>query len=105
MTVHLVFFRSHLQSFLEDILKRLHDLLILNTPDNGTRLVQLSNEDQLFVYETAGILVVQSQFEPEVSTCSHILLFKTVIDYQISTIEIKDFRSINLSFYVKYFVV
>ena len=82
------FSRSHLQSFLEDILKRLHDLLVLNTPDNGSRLVQLSNEDQLFVYETAGILIVQSQFEPEV--CNHeVRYLKQMYNFELSTQEME----------------
>lgn len=81
--------RAHLQSFLEDILKRLHDLLILNTPDNGSRLVQLSNEDQLFVYETAGILIVQSQFEPEVRRSMVRCLIKHIYNIELSTQEEK----------------
>jgi len=37
----------------------------LNTPDNGYQHL-LSNEDQQFVYETAGSLIVTSNFDPEV---------------------------------------
>ncbi|XP_064605610.1 exportin-T-like isoform X2 [Liolophura sinensis] len=56
--------KHHLQSFLEDILKRLQDLLILNSPDNGYQHL-LSSEDQLFVYETAGLLIVHSSLPTE----------------------------------------
>ena len=55
-----------MQNYLEEILKRLQDLLVLQTPANGTSPAQLSSDDQLFLYETAGILVVQSQFPGEV---------------------------------------
>ena len=91
--------RAHLQSFLEDILKRLHDLLILNTPDNGSRLVQLSNEDQLFVYETAGILIVQSQFEPEVRRSMVRCLIKHIYNIELSTQEINDTHVFFLFFF------
>ncbi|XP_067683887.1 exportin-T-like [Haliotis asinina] len=56
--------KSHMQPYLEDVLKRLQDLLVLNTPDNGY-LHLLSDDDQLFMYESAGILVVSSTLSPE----------------------------------------
>ena len=61
-------FRQHLQPYLEDILTRVHDLLVLNSPDNGLMKHYLSGDDQFFMYETAGILIVHSQFEPEVGS-------------------------------------
>ena len=61
----LLYFRQHLQGFLEEVLSRINDLLTLNSPDNGVKHY-LSDSDQLFMYETAGILVIQSQFPPEV---------------------------------------
>ena len=42
----------------------MEDLLVLSTPDNGFQHL-LSNEDQLFLYETAGSLIVSSSFPPE----------------------------------------
>ncbi|KAJ8301279.1 hypothetical protein KUTeg_020266 [Tegillarca granosa] len=56
--------RLHMNAYLEDILKRIQDLLVLNTPDNGYQRY-LSNEDQLFVYETAGSLIVSSTLPVE----------------------------------------
>ena len=55
-----------MQGYLEEILERIQDLLMLHTPENGFQ-EHLSGDDQLFLYETAGILVVQSQFPAEVS--------------------------------------
>ncbi|XP_069101295.1 exportin-T-like isoform X2 [Argopecten irradians] len=56
--------RSHMQPFLEDILKRIQGLLVINTPDNGYQQL-MSGEDQLFLYETAGSLIVNSTLPPE----------------------------------------
>lgn len=57
--------RSHLQPYLDEVLTQVDGLLVLNTPDNGV-LHSLSNNDQLFLYETAGVLIVQSAVPPEV---------------------------------------
>ena len=59
--------RAHLQDYIEDIMQRIQDLLVLNTPDNNGIKCYLSSVDQLFIYETASVLVVHSQFSPEVS--------------------------------------
>lgn len=56
--------KGQIQPYIDDIFKRIGDLLILNTPDNGYQHL-LSNEDQLFVYETAGSLIVCSSFPKE----------------------------------------
>ena len=53
-----------MQNYIEDIFKQMEDLLVLSTPDNGYQHL-LSNEDQLFLYETAGSLIVSSSFPPE----------------------------------------
>ena len=58
--------RPHLQQYLDEVLTRLSDLMALNSPDNGVKQF-LSSDDQLFIYETAGTLIVQSQIPPEVS--------------------------------------
>lgn len=58
--------RGQLNPYIEDVLSRIQDLLVLNTPDNGYQHL-LSNEDQLFIYETAGSLIVSSSLSPEVS--------------------------------------
>ncbi|KAH3816261.1 exportin-T-like isoform X2 [Dreissena polymorpha] len=56
--------KSQVQNYIDDIFKQIGDLLTLNTPDNGYQHL-LSNEDQLFLYETAGNLIVSSNFPPE----------------------------------------
>ena len=57
-------FRGQIQNYIEDIFKQMEDLLVLSTPDNGNQHL-LSNDDQLFLYETAGSLIVSSTFPPE----------------------------------------
>jgi len=57
--------RAHLQNYLEQILTPMQGLMVLNSPNNGLKQI-LSPEDQQFMYETAGVLIVQSQFTPEV---------------------------------------
>lgn len=66
--------RGQLSPYIEDVLSRIQDLLMLNTPDNGYQHL-LSNEDQLFIYETAGSLIVSSNLMPEVSSivCHYIV--------------------------------
>ena len=59
-----MFFRGHIQNYIEDIFKQMEDLLVLSTPDNGYQHL-LSNDDQLFLYETAGSLIVSSTFPSE----------------------------------------
>lgn len=56
--------KVHLQPYLESMLGSLQGLLVLHTPYNGIKQ-QLSPEDQQFLYETASILIVQSQFPPQ----------------------------------------
>ncbi|KAL3853848.1 hypothetical protein ACJMK2_017348 [Sinanodonta woodiana] len=56
--------RIHLQNYLPEIFQQLHDLLVLNMPENGSQTL-LSNEDQLFLYETVSTLIVTSNFPPE----------------------------------------
>ena len=55
-----------MHSYLDDVLGRIQDLLVLNTPDNGYQHL-LSSEDQNFLYETTGSLIVSSNLPPEVS--------------------------------------
>lgn len=60
-------FRSHLQQYTETILKQMNGLLSLNTPcsTNGTQ-TWLTNEEQMFLYEVASQLIVNSDLPPEV---------------------------------------
>ncbi|KAJ8249585.1 hypothetical protein COCON_G00228010 [Conger conger] len=51
---------KHMNSYIEDILNRIQDLLELSPPENGY-LMLLTSDDQLFVFETAGVLIVNSE--------------------------------------------
>lgn len=55
--------KAHIQNFTEDILKRLKDLLVLASPDNGMVVTLLSSDDQLYLYEAAAVLIVSNQLE------------------------------------------
>uniref|UniRef100_A0A2I3SD80 Exportin-T n=1 Tax=Pan troglodytes TaxID=9598 RepID=A0A2I3SD80_PANTR len=48
----------------EDILNRIQDLLELSPPENGHQSL-LGSDDQLFIYETAGVLTVNSEYLAE----------------------------------------
>ncbi|XP_040200029.1 exportin-T [Rana temporaria] len=52
---------KHMNTFVEDILTRIQDLLELSPPENGYQTL-LSSDDQLFIYETAGVLIVNSDY-------------------------------------------
>ncbi|KAG7263241.1 hypothetical protein CRUP_023423, partial [Coryphaenoides rupestris] len=48
---------KHMGAFIEDILRQIQDLLELAPPENGLPVL-LTSDDQLFMFETAGILIV-----------------------------------------------
>ncbi|KAM8973124.1 exportin-T isoform 2-T2 [Pelodytes ibericus] len=52
---------KQMNAFVEDILNRIQDLLELSPPENGFQTL-LSSDDQLFIYETAGVLIVNSDY-------------------------------------------
>ncbi|KAK7102918.1 exportin-T-like [Littorina saxatilis] len=60
--------KNHLLPYLEEVFSGLQDLLVLNAPAgssaNGVPHL-LSDEDQLFVYETASTLIISSTLAPE----------------------------------------
>lgn len=56
--------KSHMSNYTEGILKELHDLLILPFPINGVSSSLVTPDDQLYLYETAAILIVLGNFEP-----------------------------------------
>ncbi|XP_077981134.1 exportin-T-like [Glandiceps talaboti] len=66
--------RGHLHPFTEEILKSLQDLMVIAPVDNGHPAL-LSSDDKLFVYESAGVLIVASQFPPQKKQ----LLMKTLL--------------------------
>lgn len=53
-----------MNAFIEDILNRIQDLLELSPPENGFHGL-LTSDDQLFIYETAGVLIVNSDIPAE----------------------------------------
>ncbi|KAJ8245570.1 hypothetical protein GJAV_G00272180 [Gymnothorax javanicus] len=55
---------KHMNSYIEDILNRIQDLLELSPPENGYPTL-LTSDDQLFVFETAGVLIVNSECSAE----------------------------------------
>ncbi|GFY44642.1 exportin-T [Trichonephila inaurata madagascariensis] len=56
--------KSHMSNYTEDILKQLQDLLVLPFPVNGVSPSLVTPDDQLYLYETAAILIVLGNFEP-----------------------------------------
>ncbi|XP_068442409.1 exportin-T [Clinocottus analis] len=50
---------KHMTAFIEDVLTRIQDLLKLALPDNGFPAL-LTSDDQLFMFEAAGVLIVQA---------------------------------------------
>ncbi|XP_064417764.1 exportin-T isoform X1 [Latimeria chalumnae] len=55
---------KQMSAFIEDILNRIQHLLELSPPENGYQSL-LSSDDQLFIYETAGVLIVNSEYSAE----------------------------------------
>ncbi|KAI3366737.1 hypothetical protein L3Q82_009219, partial [Scortum barcoo] len=51
---------KHMNAFIEDILTRIQDLLELAPPENGFPAL-LTSDDQLFIFETAGVLIVNAE--------------------------------------------
>ncbi|XP_051546507.1 exportin-T isoform X1 [Myxocyprinus asiaticus] len=55
---------KQMNAFIEDILRRIQDLLELAPPENGFPAL-LSSDDQLFMFETAGVLIVNGESPAE----------------------------------------
>ncbi|KAI1239346.1 hypothetical protein IHE44_0012464 [Lamprotornis superbus] len=55
---------KQMNPFIEDVLNRIQDLMELSPPENGYQAL-LSSDDQLFIYETAGVLIVNSEYSAE----------------------------------------
>ena len=52
--------------YTEDVLRRLQDMLVLLPTDNGLQTNILTHDDQLFIFETAGLLIASGNFDAEV---------------------------------------
>ncbi|XP_054710680.1 LOW QUALITY PROTEIN: exportin-T-like [Uloborus diversus] len=57
--------KTNMFNYTEEILKQLQELLLLPPPENGLGVSLMSPDDQLYLYETAAILVVSGNFKPE----------------------------------------
>ncbi|KAJ8398881.1 hypothetical protein AAFF_G00417890 [Aldrovandia affinis] len=55
---------KHMNAFIEDILNRIQNLLELSPPENGYPAL-LTSDDQLFVFEMAGVLIANSECTAE----------------------------------------
>ncbi|KAL2102884.1 hypothetical protein ACEWY4_002052 [Coilia grayii] len=55
---------KHMNAFIEDILSRIQDLLELAPPENGFPAL-VTSDDQLFIFETAGVLIVNGESPAE----------------------------------------
>ncbi|XP_034382081.1 exportin-T isoform X1 [Cyclopterus lumpus] len=55
---------KHMTAFIEDILTRIQDLLELAPPDTGFTAL-LTSDDQLFMFEAAGVLIVNAECPAE----------------------------------------
>lgn len=55
-----------MSDYTEDVLQRLQDLLVLIPVETGPQTALLTQDDQLFIFETAGLLITSGNFEPEV---------------------------------------
>lgn len=57
--------KSHMTDYTEDVLRRLQDLLILLPAESGPQTALLTHDDQLFIFETAGLLITSGNFDAE----------------------------------------
>lgn len=57
--------KSHIINYTEDILGQLSELLVMAPPDNGQITPLLTNDDQLYVFEAAAMLIVSGSAEPQ----------------------------------------
>ncbi|KAG8189139.1 hypothetical protein JTE90_018433 [Oedothorax gibbosus] len=57
--------KTLMSSYTEGILTKLQDLLVLSTPLNGVLSSILSPDDQLYIYETAAILIISGNYDSE----------------------------------------
>lgn len=53
--------------YTEDVLRRLQDLLVLIPAETGPQTALLTHDDQLFIFETAGLLITSGNFDAEVN--------------------------------------
>ena len=67
-------FRTHMTDYTEDVLRRLQDLLVLAPAESGLQQSTiLTHDDQLFIFETAGLLITSGNFDADV--CKIFLLY------------------------------
>lgn len=57
--------KTHILGYTEDILSQLTDLLVMAPPDNGQITPLLTNDDQLYVFEAAAMLIISGNTEAQ----------------------------------------
>ncbi|KAK1906570.1 Exportin-T [Dissostichus eleginoides] len=70
---------KHMNAFIEDVLTRIQDLLELNPPENGFPAL-LTSDDQLFMFEAAGVLIVHGESPAERKTAMMTSLLQPLMD-------------------------
>ncbi|XP_033994291.1 exportin-T isoform X1 [Trematomus bernacchii] len=70
---------KHMNAFIEDVLTRIQDLLELNPPENGFPAL-LTSDDQLFMFEAAGVLIVHGESPMERKTAMMTSLLQPLMD-------------------------
>lgn len=66
--------------YTEDVLRRLQDLLVLIPAENGPQTALLTHDDQLFIFETAGLLITSGNFDSEASPLLIYSFFTSVLN-------------------------
>ncbi|KAF3859769.1 hypothetical protein F7725_022168 [Dissostichus mawsoni] len=70
---------KHMNAFIEDVLTRIQDLLELNPPENGFPAL-LTSDDQLFMFEAGGVLIVHGESPAERKTAMMTSLLQPLMD-------------------------
>ncbi|XP_010787648.1 exportin-T-like [Notothenia coriiceps] len=68
-----------MNAFVEDVLTRIQDLLELSPPENGFPVL-LTSDDQLFMFEAAGVLIVHGESPVERKTAMMTSLLQPLMD-------------------------
>jgi len=73
--------KTHMTDYTEDVLRRLQDLLVLAPAENGLQQSNiLTHDDQLFIFETAGLLISSGNFDAELKRTLMQSLVSPILD-------------------------
>jgi hypothetical protein len=67
--------RTLVQPYIKEVLGPLQHLLVLIPPENGSSLI--SEDDQLYVYEAAAVMIVSGDFVAQVLGTVLLVLFNS----------------------------